>query len=91
MDYNNYNEPVIQIVSRSSDDVRDNLIKAFYQRLGSSSWCKIVFAQDVVNHDNGEGFKRIIITPIPDSKLKEEAEIMLEQVRVYDEWKVLPG
>lgn len=87
VDFENGNEPVIQIVSRNSDDVRDNLIKAFYQKLGSSSWCKIWFAQDIVNHDDyNEGFKRIFISPIPERELGEEAKIMTEQHRVYAEW-----
>lgn len=90
IDYDNNNQPVIQIISRNSDDVRDGLIKAFYQKLGGSSWCKIRFV-----HDEGgyaypmeageqyvEGFKRIHITPIPDSELAKEAEIILEQDRV---------
>ncbi|HRP33531.1 MAG TPA: hypothetical protein PKV73_16665 [Agriterribacter sp.] len=81
VDFENGNEPVIQIISRNSDDIRDNLIKAFYQKLGSSSWCKIHFVQDVLDEHiaSTEGFKRIFITPIPQENLKKEAEIMLEQ------------
>lgn len=87
VDFDNGNAPVIQILSRNSDDVRDNLIKSFYQKLGSSSWCKIEFRQDIVNHDDyNEGFKRIFISPIPQTDLKKEAEIMFEQDRVYQQW-----
>lgn len=88
VDFDNANEPVLQIISRDSDDVRDNLIRAFYQKLGSSSWCKIIFTQhynDVSNPEND--FKRITITPITEKKLKDEADIMLEQFRVSDEWE----
>lgn len=97
VDFDNGNEPVIQIISRNSDDVRDNLIKSFYQKLQGSSWCKIVFKQDVLDEQmvtvGGyvEGFKRIYITPIPESELKTEAAIMLEQHRVresYDRYSV---
>lgn len=87
VDFDNGNEPVIQILSRNSDDIRDNLIKSFYQKLQSSSWCKIVFRQDhqdVLIPENG--FKRIYITPIPQEKLKEQADIMLEQHRLNVEW-----
>jgi len=93
VDFENGNEPTIQIISRNSDDIRDNLIKAFYQKLGGSSWCKIRFVQDipdetqVTNMGFVEGFKRIFITPIPDEQLKDEAEIMLEQNRVHELWK----
>lgn len=31
-------------------------------------------------------FKRIHITPIPETELRKEAEIMLEQARVRDEY-----
>lgn len=90
IDYDNGNEPVIQIISRNSDDLRDGLIKSFYQKLQGSSWCKIVFKQDVLDESvlttGGfvEGFKRIFITPIPETELKKEAEIMLEQHRVRE-------
>lgn len=93
VDFENGNEPTIQIISRNSDDIRDNLIKAFYQKLGSSSWCKIQFVQDVLDEQVAstdgfiEGFKRIFITPIPQEHLKKEAEIMLEQFGMDEKWK----
>ena len=90
IDYDNNNQPVIQILYRNSDDVRDGLIKSFYQKLGGSSWCKIVFRQDVLDETVAttggfvEGFKRIFITPIPNSELKAEAKIMAEQDRLNE-------
>jgi len=90
VDFDNQNAPVIQILSRDSTDVRDSLIKAFYQSLGGSSWCKIEFRQHIPDEqlvDNSgfvEGFKRIFISPIPDADLKKEADIMLEQHRVNE-------
>lgn len=92
IDYENGNEPVISILARNSDDVRDGLIKAFYQKLGGSSWCKIAFVQEVLGigevmkEDYTEGFKRIFITPIPELQLKKEADIMLEQFRLRREF-----
>lgn len=97
VDFDNGNQPVIQILSRSSDDIRDNLIQAFYQKLQGSSWCKIVFRQDVPDEtlptaEGGfiegtiQGFKRIFITPIPELELKKEADIMLEQFRLRKEF-----
>lgn len=94
VDFENGNEPVIQILSRNSDDIRDNLIKSFYQKLGGSSWCKIHFKQDVMDEtvvsNTGnfvEGFKRIFITPISEDELEGEAHIMLEQHRVRKAWE----
>lgn len=91
IDYDNNNQPIIQILARNSEDIRDGLIKSFYQTLGGSSWCKILFRQDelgMIGSDGQyhDGFKRIFITPIPDRDLKKEAEVMLEQHRVNDEW-----
>lgn len=92
VDFENGNEPVIQIISRNSDDVRDSLIKSFYQKLGSSSWCRIQFVQDIPDDmyltKDGftEGFKRIYITPIPEVGLKEQADVMLEQHRLNEEY-----
>jgi hypothetical protein len=93
IDYNNNNQPVIQILSRNSDDVRDGLIKSFYQALQGSSWCKIRFVQDEPDESSFagtiEGFKRIFITPIPEDDLKKEAEIMLEQYRLNTAFRAL--
>lgn len=87
VDFDNGNEPVIQIVSRHSDDIRDNLIRAFYQKLGGSSWCKIIFKQDEQDPDQlDRSVKRIFITPITQEQLKEEAGIMLEQHRLQKEF-----
>lgn len=83
VDFESGNEPVLQILFRSSDDVRDRLIQALYQKLGSSSWMKIHFDQHYFDPmDASNDFKRISIRPIPELNLKEEAEIMLEQHRV---------
>lgn len=90
VDFDNLNKPVIQILSRDSDDLRDGLIKAFYQSLQGSSWCKIVFKQDEHDYNYPENsFKRIYITPIPEYKLQEEASIMIEQARVRKEYELL--
>lgn len=87
VDFENGNEPSIQIISKDSDDVRDKLIKAFYQKLGGSSWCSIRFDSEYFEIGNPENdFKKIIIKPIPDSELKNQAEVMLEQARVNEEY-----
>lgn len=87
VDFENNNQPTIQILSKGSDDVRDKLIHSFYETLGSSSWCKILFAQHYTDHANPENdFKRVLITPVRESDLKKEAEVMLEQYRVREEY-----
>lgn len=87
VDFGDANNPTIQILSKSSDDVRDKLIHFFYEKLGSSSWCKILFKQHYFDQSNSENdFKRVFITPIPEKDLRKEAEIMLEQARVREEY-----
>jgi hypothetical protein len=83
IDFENGNEPVIQIISRQSDDIRDKLIRAFIERLGGNSWCKI-YCQHTVGHDEPEErrFRRWKISPITNAQLKEEGEAMIEQQRV---------
>jgi hypothetical protein len=84
IDFENGNEPVIQIISRNTDDIRDKLIRAFFERLsGYSSWCKI-YCHSTVGHDEPEDrrFQRWKISPIQPSKFKEEGEAMLEQYRL---------
>ena len=86
VDFENGNLPVIQILSKDSDDVRDRLIQSFYQTLRGGSWCKIEFRQDVMDQDPERAFKRIFISPIPELDLKKEAEIMLEQHKLNEEY-----
>lgn len=79
IDYSNGNEPVIQILRRKSDDVRDGLIASFIQALGHSSvWCRI---ECVGNHYPNHHFdeqaeQRWFIRPIkPEGMQKESAEM----------------
>jgi hypothetical protein len=83
IDFENGNEPVIQIIYRQSDDIRDKLIRAFIERLGGNSWCKI-YCQQTIGHDEPEErrFQRWKISPIGYSQLKEDGEAMLEQYRL---------
>lgn len=72
VDFENNNQPVIQILQDVSDDVRDKLIRSFTENLGGSSWCQIKWQPNSVN-----GMNKIYISPISQSQLKEQAEIML--------------
>lgn len=67
VDFENGNEPVIQIISRKSDDVRDKLIRLFLDRLGyDSSWCKIIC------ETTGADSQRWKISPISSAQFQEE-------------------
>lgn len=57
------NQPVIQIISRQSDDVRDKLIQQFLQKFNGSGLCAIRWEQHYEGGD--DNFKRVVIRPIP--------------------------
>jgi len=76
------NQPVIQIISRQSDDVRDKLLKHFLQKFHGSGLCKIEFKQRYEGSD--DNFDRVFITPIsllfgmPDIDNKEQIQKFFE-------------
>lgn len=41
VDFDNGNRPVIEILPKNSDDVRDKLIKSFLQSFHGNCWCRI--------------------------------------------------
>ncbi len=87
VDFENGNTPVIQILQTNSDDVRDKLIQHFAEQLNGNSWCQIKWVGGALSFDpkENEPFNRIHITPIPASKFKEQAEIMLQQVKINEQ------
>lgn len=80
VDFENNNLPVIHIISRPSDDVRDKLVSQFLQSLSHTSrWATITFDSEV-----GEGGCRWKISPITPDNIKGEIKIMqavLEQLQ----------
>lgn len=86
VDFDLNNEPCLQILFRSSDDIRDKLIKNFIEKLSHvSSWCKVYLDADFHSEQPNGGFQRWKIKPIPVDKLKEQGDIMLEQDRLCKE------
>jgi len=79
VDFENNNQPMIRVIQdRSSDDVRDKLLKYFAEKLGyASTWLKVKFPQY-----GPENALIYTIHPITPEQLEEEAKIMMEQVRV---------
>lgn len=77
VDFDSGNQPVIQIIQKESDDVRDKLLKSFLESLGgTSSWCRVFWTHDMFQP---ERYSRIFITPVKPDKLGEQAAIMQEQ------------
>jgi len=84
LDFSNGNVPVIQILQQNSDDVRDKILKNFLEQFGGgSSWLKIRWAEF---NPMGESINKIDITAIKPDELKVEAETMIEQYRLNEEW-----
>ena len=77
LDFDNGNSPFIQVLQRDSDDVRDSLIKNFFEQLSYGSTWGIISCEGYT-----EDAKRWRIFPIPIPSLKEQAEVMLEQHRI---------
>lgn len=72
VDFDNGNIPVIQIIDRNSDDVRDRLIATFLQNLQHTSrWCKILFVDNIDNTS-----RRWKIVPITPNEIEEEMKLM---------------
>lgn len=92
VDFDNGNMPVIQILSRNSDDVRDNLLKSFLQSLQHTSrWGVIHYAgsygelsgvTDGVPTVAGE-VHRWVIKPITPQQIPEEIKLMQATYRDF--------
>jgi hypothetical protein len=88
VDFDNGNEPYLQILRADSDDVRDRLVSYFTQQFGgSSSWCRIRWVGDAlrIDPDDKSNYTRIQITPVKPAELKEQAKIMMEQAELDEQ------
>ena len=72
VDFPNGNLPIIRVISRDSDDVRDRLIQSFLQSLQHTSrWCTIVYQGETT--DAGKMWH---ISPIQIPYLEQEINLM---------------
>lgn len=87
VDETNNNHPIIQIVSKESDDVRDKLVRQFLQSFKHCSrWTTIEFVGNNLAHkpDGGADSWTWKITPITPDQLQDEISLMqaeLERLR----------
>ena len=80
VDFENNNEPTLQIIYRPSDDIRDKLIRAFIEKLqGTSSWCSIFCVGSVEESSVNYASQKWTIKPIPPKSMKGHGESMIEQ------------
>lgn len=83
VDFDHNNQPIIQILQATSDDVRDKLLSHFCQQFAGSSWCTIKWVAQSPDKENENAFfNRIHIAPIKESEFEEQAKIMLEQAKL---------
>jgi hypothetical protein len=78
VDFDNGNQPVLQILKEDSDDVRDKLLSHFTQQLGGSSWCQIKWQ----NHVDPDAPQRIFISPIRPEELFKQSKIMEDHAQI---------
>lgn len=79
IDYSNGNEPVIQILRRKSDDVRDGMIQSFIQALGHASvWCRVECVGNHMpnHHFDEQGEQRWYLRPLKPEQLSENVKEM---------------
>jgi len=82
IDFENGNQPVIQILQENSDDVRDKLVTTFTQN--SSGWLKLRWDSNPTPAETP--FNRLFISQIKVEDLKAEAALMIEQQEVHEAW-----
>ena len=91
VDFNNGNLPVIQILSRSSDDVRDNLLQSFLQSLQHTSrWCRIEYSgtrgiwSDNLSPISDDASHRWVLMPITTKEIPSEMDLMKSVLAVNE-------
>lgn len=79
VDFENGNLPIIQILSRESDDVRDNLIRQFLQSLQHTSrWVRIEYIDEHASKEDSKSVWRWHLKPITPKELSKEISLMTE-------------
>lgn len=77
VDFENGNLPVIQILRKDSDDVRDKLISSFLQSFQHTSrWIKIDYAGEFSQHGEDGDVQKWILKPVVPSDLPNEIKLM---------------
>lgn len=78
VDFENNNNPVLQVINTPSDDVRDSLVSVFIQRLCAgtiSRWLRIEYKGERRPNPQEVGHVYHII-PITDTELPQEMALM---------------
>lgn len=76
VDFDNNNRPVIQVHERDSDDVRDRLISAVFDKLGHHSrWFRVEFKHNTMT--DGDAGSLWHLAPISPEEYDEEIKLMV--------------
>lgn len=77
VDFDNGNQPVIQIIQQQSTDVRDSLVQSFLQSLAHTSrWARFIYLGNRVVDPNEPPCHRWHIQPIVPSEIESEIKLM---------------
>jgi len=90
VDFENNNLPIIQIVSKDSDDVRDKLVKSFLQNLKHCSrWTTIQFVGNNLSYKPEPASESWTwkITPVTPEELESEVKLMQAEIKRLKEIK----
>ena len=72
-------EPVIRAIVEDSDDVRDGLMKSFFQSLGgNSNWLRVSIQENTLYQGSSKSF--IVISAVKPSELSETMESIKERL-----------
>lgn len=73
VDFNNSNRPVIRIIQKNSDDVRDSLVHNFINHLDHTSISRWVRLEYMGDHQGTHSWQ---LVPITSEELPSEVELM---------------
>lgn len=81
IDFDNKNRPVIKILQKDSDDVRDSLVQNFINHLDHTSvsrWVRLEYKGEVSGAHSWQ------LVPITSQELPAEVELMQRMIRAKD-------
>lgn len=81
IDFENKNRPVIKILQKSSDDVRDSLVNNFINHLDHTSISRWVRLEYTGEQSGSHSWQ---LVPITSEELPYEAELMQTMIRSKD-------
>lgn len=87
VDFEHGNQPVIIVkLYENSEDIRDRLLKTFFQNLEGSRYCKLLVTSGYVDMSNGaENNSTWYLTPIKGPDLVKTAKEIMDDYHIPSE------